>query len=55
MSAEVERVFSAAKSLITRDRDRLTAKEIEVLVLLKYWLDHNLMSAIGIPAEEEEE
>jgi hypothetical protein len=51
MSAEMERVFSSAKRLITQDRNRLSADEIEVLTLLKYWLDHNII----LPAETPEE
>ena len=37
MSAEVERVFSSAKRLVTADRNRLQDNTIEVLQLLKYW------------------
>lgn len=37
MSAEVERVFSSAKRLITPDRNRLSDTTIEILQLLKYW------------------
>ncbi len=55
MSAEMERVFSSAKRLITQDRNRLSPDLIEVLVLLKYWLDHGLIKAAGVPDEEEEE
>jgi hAT family C-terminal dimerisation region len=35
MSAEVERVFSQAKRLITTDRNRMNDETIEVLQLLK--------------------
>jgi hypothetical protein len=37
MSAEVERVFSQAKRLITTDRNRMNDETIEVLQLLKNW------------------
>ena len=55
MSAEMERVFSSAKRLITQDRNRLTPDMIEVLVLLKYWLDHGVIAPAGVPSEEEEQ
>ena len=55
MSAEMERVFSSAKRLITQDRNRLTADMLEVLVLLKYWLDYGIIEPAGAPNEEEEE
>lgn len=42
MSAEVERVFSSAKRLITSDRNRLSDKTIEILQLLKYWWNNEL-------------
>jgi hypothetical protein len=43
MSAEVERVFSSAKRLVTADRNRLSDESIEVLELLKYWWDHEVI------------
>ena len=52
MSAEMERVFSSAKRLITQDRNRLSSDEIEVLMLLKYWLDHGIINAVDTPQEE---
>ena len=36
MSAEVERVFSSVKRLVTADRNRLQDTTIEMLALLKY-------------------
>lgn len=44
MSAEIERIFSAARRLITTDRNAMTDETIEMLVLLKYWWDHNLVT-----------
>jgi hypothetical protein len=44
MSAEVERVFSSVKRLVTADRNRLSDESIEVLELLKYWWDHEVIS-----------
>jgi hypothetical protein len=46
MSAEVERLFSSAKRLITPDRNRLTDETIEMLQLLKYWWDNELTGPI---------
>jgi hypothetical protein len=37
MSAEVERLFSSAKRLLTADRNRLLPDTIETLELLRYW------------------
>jgi hypothetical protein len=42
MSAEVERVFSSTKRLITPDRNRLSDEAIEILQLLKYWWNNEL-------------
>jgi hypothetical protein len=42
MSAEVERVFSSAKRLVTPDRNRLSDETIEILQLLKYWWNNEL-------------
>jgi hypothetical protein len=47
MSAEIERVFSSTKRLVTPDRNRLNVDTIEELQLLKYWLDHGLIKMIG--------
>ena len=41
MSAEVERVFSQARRLITVDRNRLGSEMVEQLACMKHWLDHN--------------
>ena len=44
MSAEVERVFSQVKRLISNNRNRLIVESIEMLVLLKYWWDRNIVT-----------
>jgi hypothetical protein len=44
MSAEVERVFSSAKLLITPQRNSLSDERIEYLELLRYWWRNNLIS-----------
>jgi hAT family C-terminal dimerisation region len=44
MSAEVERVFSSAKLLITPQRNSLSDERIEYLELLRYWWRNNLTS-----------
>ena len=41
MSAEVERVFSQTRRLITNDRNRLGSEMVEQLACMKHWLDHN--------------
>ena len=43
MSAELERVFSSARLLITHLRSNLSAESIEVLELLRYWWVRNLV------------
>jgi hAT family C-terminal dimerisation region len=42
MSAEVERVFSSTKRLLTVDRNRLNDESIEILQLLKHWWTNDL-------------
>lgn len=44
VSAEVERVFSSAKRLITPDRNRLNDETIEYLELLRYWWRNNIIT-----------
>ena len=44
MSAEVERVFSSAKRLVTPNRNRLNDETIEILQLLKYWWDQQVIA-----------
>jgi hypothetical protein len=44
MSAEVERVFSSAKLLITPQRNSLSEERVEYLELLRYWWRNNLIS-----------
>jgi hypothetical protein len=44
MSAEVERVFSSAKLLLTPQRNSLSDERIEYLELLRYWWRNNLIS-----------
>jgi len=51
MSAEVERIFSSAKRLVTPDRNRLNDETMEVLELLKYlgkWCDHTVQAQVAI-------
>jgi hAT family C-terminal dimerisation region len=43
-SAEVERVFSSAKLLLTPQRNSLSDERIEYLELLRYWWRNNLIS-----------
>lgn len=44
ISAEVERVFSSAKLLLTPQRNSLSDERIEYLELLRYWWRNNLIS-----------
>jgi hypothetical protein len=44
MLAEVKRVFSSAKLLLTPQRNSLSDKRIEYLELLRYWWRNNLIS-----------
>ena len=44
MSTEVERVFSSAKRLVTPNRNRLNDETIEILQLLKYWWDQEVIA-----------
>ena len=46
MSAEIERIFSQTKRLITTDRNRMTAETIEQRSLLHDWYKHNLIGNI---------
>lgn len=43
MSAEVERLFSSAKRLLTADRNRLNPNTIETLELLRYWYQRGII------------
>ena len=43
MSAEVERVFSQARRLITQDRNRLGEDMVEALLCLKHWWDSGIL------------
>ena len=43
MSAEIERVFSSTKRLITTDRNHLQPETIEHLQLLKYWNQQHIV------------
>jgi hypothetical protein len=43
MSAEVERVFSSAKRLLTSDRNRMNEDSIEETQLLKHWWSNELI------------
>jgi hypothetical protein len=47
MSAEIERVFSSTKRLISADRNHLVPTTIENLQLLKYWYRHNIVKERG--------
>jgi hypothetical protein len=44
MSAEIERIFSAGRRLITADRSRMTEETIEMLLLLRYWWSRNIIT-----------
>ena len=43
MSAEVERVFSSAKRLLTPDRNRMNNDSIKQTQLLKHWWSNELI------------
>jgi hypothetical protein len=43
MSAEVERVFSSVKRLLTSDRNRMNEDSIEETQLLKHWWSNELI------------
>ena len=43
MSAEVERVFSSAKRLLTPDRNRMNEDSIKETQLLKHWWSNELI------------
>jgi hypothetical protein len=43
-SAEIERVFSQARRLITDDRNSLSIKNIEVLLCYKHWMRQGLIT-----------
>ena len=51
MSAEVERVFSSAKRLISADRNHLNPETIENLSLLKYWYRHGIVRERSVALE----
>lgn len=51
MSAEIERVFSSTKRLITADRNHLQPETIENLQLLKYWYQYNIVKERGTALE----
>lgn len=44
-SAEIERVFSQARRLITDDRNSLSIENLEILLCFKHWMKHNLLVA----------
>jgi hAT family C-terminal dimerisation region len=44
MSAEIERVFSDAKRMLTPDRNRLNDETLEYLELLRYWWRKNIIT-----------
>jgi len=45
--AEVERVFSSARRLVTDDRNKLQDTTIEMLVQLKYWWSNEILVQEG--------
>ena len=47
MSAEMERLFSHARRMITVDRNRLKIEQLEAAPCMKHWLD------VGIPSTEQ--
>ena len=48
MSAEVERVFSTAKRLVTVDRNRLNDELMETLSLLRYWWTSTKITVLAL-------
>jgi hypothetical protein len=51
MSAEIERVFSSTKRLISADRNHLNPETIENLSLLKYWYQHGIVRERSVALE----
>jgi hypothetical protein len=45
-SAEIERVFSQARRLITDDRNSLSIENLEILLCFKHWMKHGLLKRI---------
>ena len=54
-SAEVERVFSSAKKLITPERNALTDDSIEVYEVLRNWWRHDIVLQSQEPRETQED
>jgi hypothetical protein len=46
MSAEIERVFSSAKKLLTPERNQMDDDTIEVNELLRYWWTRGLIQQV---------
>jgi hypothetical protein len=46
MSAEIERVFSSAKRLVTPERNRLNDDTIEITELLRYWWGRGIVQQV---------
>jgi hypothetical protein len=46
-SAEIERVFSQARRIITDDRNSLSIENLEILLCFKHWMNHGLLN--GLP------
>ncbi len=44
MSSECERVFSAAKKIVTDERNQLSAETIEAVECARYWVKAGLIS-----------
>jgi hypothetical protein len=56
-SAEIERIFSQARRLITDDRNSLSIRNIEILLCYKHWMNEGLISSLqtfppNLPDEE---
>jgi hypothetical protein len=45
-SAEIERVFSQARRLITDDRNSLSIENLEILLCFKHWMKHGLLKDV---------
>jgi hypothetical protein len=46
MSAEIERIFSSAKKLLTPERNQMSDETIEVNELLRYWWSRDLIQQV---------
>ena len=54
MSAEVERVFSSAKKLLTPERNALSVESLEIYEVLRNWWLHDIVLQHPTRAEDDE-